>query len=188
MSPLLGKTFTIAAKHPVFHSVCPLSYPAFTTSLQSAWVEMQHIMGPELIICRFHLISHSMFATLLPRVNSSCGDVPRVAYGIQSSGPDGRQCAGNLSEHHHLECLCCPEGTCLRLQWTQLRDAKKRAKFAGWTNGLTSVEFAHNLGLMCDVLSELKELSKQSGRKRRRKKTRWRKRRRRKRSRKCGNR
>ena len=91
-----------------------------------------------------------------------------------------------LSEHHHLECLHCPEGTCL--QWTQLRDAKKRAKFAGWTNGLTSVEFAHNLGLMCDVLSELKGLSKHSGRKRRSKKKEWRERRRRKRSTKCENR
>lgn len=90
-----------------------------------------------------------------------------------------------LSEHHHLECLHCPEGTCLSLQWTQLRDAKKRAKFSGWTNGLTSVEFAHNLGLMCDVLSELKGLAKHSERKRRKKKE-WRKRRRRKRNTKCG--
>lgn len=49
-------------------------------------------------------------------------------------------------------------------------NAKNRAKFTGCTNGLTSVEFAHNLGLMCDVLSELKDLSKQSGRKRRKKK------------------
>lgn len=94
VSPLLRKTFTIAAKLPVFHSVYPLSYPAFTPSLESTWVERQRIMGPELIICRFPLISHSMFAALLPRVNSSCGDVPRVAYGIQSTGPDGRQCAG----------------------------------------------------------------------------------------------
>lgn len=55
-------------------------------------------------------------------------------------------------------------------------NAKIRAKFTGCTNGLTSVEFAHNLGLMCDGLSELKDLSKQSGRRRRRreKKT-WRK-------------
>ena len=42
---------------------------------------------------RVVLISHSVFAALLPRVNSSCGDVLRVAYGIQSAGPDGRQCA-----------------------------------------------------------------------------------------------
>lgn len=95
----------------------------------------------------------------------------------------GGSVLGSLSEQYHLECLCCPEGTCLRLQWTQLRDAKKRAKFAGWTNGLTSVEFAHNLGLMCDVLSELKELSKQSGQKRRSKKKKWRKRRRKRRKR-----
>lgn len=72
----------------------------------------------------------------------------------------GGSVLGSLSEHHHLECLCCPEGTCLHLQWTQLRDAKNRAKFTECTNGLTSVEFAHNLGLMCDVLSELKDLSK----------------------------
>lgn len=90
-----------------------------------------------------------------------------------------------LSEHHHLECLHCPEGTCLSLQWTQLRDAKKRAKFSGWTNGLTSVEFAHNLGLMCDVLSELKGLAKHSERGREGKE-RVRKRRRRKRNTKCG--
>lgn len=94
MSPLLGKAFTIAAKLLVFHCVCPVSYPAFTLSLESAWMEMQHIMGSELIICRFPLISHSMVAALLPRVNSSYGDVLRVAYGIQSAGPDGRQCAG----------------------------------------------------------------------------------------------
>lgn len=81
-------------------------------------------------------------------------------------------CWEALSEHHHLECLHCPEGTCLSLQWTQLRDAKKRAKFSGWLNGLTSeVEFAHNLGLMCDVLSELKGLAKHSERKRRKKKS-----------------
>lgn len=86
----LGKTLSVAAKLLVFRCVCPLSYPAFTPSLESAWVEMQHITGPELIICRFPLISHSMFAALLPRVNSSCVDVPRVAYGIQSTGPDGR--------------------------------------------------------------------------------------------------
>lgn len=61
-------------------------------------------------------------------------------------------------------------------------NAKNRAKFTGCTNGLTSVEFAHNLGLMCDVLSELKDLSKQSGGKREGKKEKWRKRRRKKRS------
>lgn len=71
VSPLLGKTFIIAAKLLLFHSVCPLSYTAFTPSLESTWVEMQHIMSPKLIICRFALISHSMFAALLPRVNSS---------------------------------------------------------------------------------------------------------------------
>lgn len=72
----------------------------------------------------------------------------------------GGSVLGSLSERHHLECLCCPEGPCLCLQWTQLRDSKNRAKFTGCTNGLTSVEFTHNLGLMCDVLSELKDLSK----------------------------
>lgn len=59
------------------------------------------------------------------RVSSSCGDVPRVAYGIQALAQMGGNVLRRLSEHHHLECLHCPEGTCLSLQWTQLRDAKK---------------------------------------------------------------
>lgn len=43
---------------------------------------------------------------------------------------------------------------------------KTEPKFTGRTNALTSMEFTHNLGLMCDVLSEPNDLSKQSGSKR----------------------
>jgi hypothetical protein len=125
ISPLLGNTFKITVRLLV--SISALSAnQAFTPSLESTWVEMHPIMNPELIICRFPLISHSMFAVLLPRVNSSCRDVPTVAYGMLSAGPDGRPCAGGVlvAEYYYLECLRCPEGACLGLQWTQLRDAK----------------------------------------------------------------
>lgn len=79
--------------------------------------------------------------------------------------PDGSSALGRLSEHHHLECSAAPKALVCVSSGLSL-NAKTRAKLAGCTNGLTSVEFAHNLGLMCDVLSELKDLSKQSGRKR----------------------
>lgn len=96
MSHLLGNTLKIAINLLVFYP-CPLCCSAFTPSLESTWVERHPVMNPELIICRFPLISHSVFAVLLPRVNSSCRDVPTVAYGMLNAGPDGRPCAGEYS-------------------------------------------------------------------------------------------
>lgn len=88
VSPLLGKTFTIAAKLWSAFSPTLLLPPAW--SLLGGNVAYN---GPRVNHLQVSPDKSSVFAALLPRVNSSCGDVPRVACGIWSAGPDGRQCA-----------------------------------------------------------------------------------------------
>lgn len=77
-----------------YSTVCPLSYPAFTPSLESTWVEMQHITSSELIICRFPLISHSMFAALFQESTPAVGDELRVVRGIQGLAQMGDSVLG----------------------------------------------------------------------------------------------